>query len=129
MFQEQSGEIRSVLPAVFFEKAVPKMFGKFLENYLRQRILKTHNYAEYELWRWYFPTNFPKIFRAAIFNENLPMDVLYFIKELLWISVSDMATLKIILGGSKLSSKLTFKTLEVAKKWRSVLQINILKKS
>ena len=51
MFQEQSGEIRSVLPAVFFEKAVPKMFGKFLENYLRQRILKTHNYAEYELWR------------------------------------------------------------------------------
>ena len=64
----------------------------------------------------YFPTNFPKIFRTAIFNENLPMDVLYFIKELLWISVSDMATLKIILDGSKLSSKLTFKTLEVAKK-------------
>ena len=25
-----------------------KIFGKFLENHLQQRILKAHNYAEYE---------------------------------------------------------------------------------
>ena len=68
MFQEQSGEIRSVLPAVFFEKAVPKMFGKFLENYLRQRILKTHNYAEYEL--WIFSNEFPENIQNSYFQRK-----------------------------------------------------------
>ena len=36
VFKEQSEEIRSVPPAVFFGKTVLKIFGKFLENYLRQ---------------------------------------------------------------------------------------------
>ena len=38
--------------------------------------------------------NFPKIFRTAILNEKLPMDIPYFIKEDLWMSVSDEATQK-----------------------------------
>ena len=36
IFKEQSDEIRGVPPAVFFEKAVLKIFGKFLENNLQQ---------------------------------------------------------------------------------------------
>ena len=40
-----------------------------------------------------FSRNFPKIFRAAILKENLLMDVPYFIKEHLWMSASDEATL------------------------------------
>ena len=39
--------------------------------------------------------NFPKLFRKAISKENLPMDVPYFIKEHLWMSAFDEATLKI----------------------------------
>ena len=38
--------------------------------------------------------NFPKIFRTVILKENLPMDVPYFIKEHLWMSASDEATLQ-----------------------------------
>ena len=37
------------------------------------------------------------------------MNVPYFIKENLWMSASDEATLKKIIGGSKSSSKLTLK--------------------
>ena len=48
-----------------------------------KRILKAHNYAEYELSCWCFSRNFSKIFRTSI-KENLPMDVPYFIKEHLW---------------------------------------------
>ena len=36
IFKEQSDEIRGVPLAVFFEKAVLKIFGKFLENNLQQ---------------------------------------------------------------------------------------------
>ena len=36
IFKEQSLKIRSFPQAVFFEKAVLKFFGKFLENYPRQ---------------------------------------------------------------------------------------------
>ena len=52
----------------------------------------------------------PKIFRTAILKENLLIDVKYFIKEQLWRSASEEATLKIIFGGSKPSSRLTLKT-------------------
>ena len=36
VFKEQSHEIRSVTPAVFYEKAVLKIFVKFLEHHLQQ---------------------------------------------------------------------------------------------
>ena len=36
VFKEQSNEIRSILPAEFFEKAVLKIFGKLVENHLPQ---------------------------------------------------------------------------------------------
>ena len=36
VFKEQSEEIRSVPPVVFFGKTILKIFWKFLENYLRQ---------------------------------------------------------------------------------------------
>ena len=70
-----------------------------------------------------------KKYLEQLFKENLPMDVPYFIKENLWMSASDEAAPKKIIGGSKSSSKLTLKT-----KWchkcgcRSVLQINIFLK-
>ena len=54
--------------------------------------------------------NFLNVFRAADLKENLPMDFLYFFKELLWTSASDEAALKIIFDGSKPSAKLTLKT-------------------
>ena len=53
--------------------------------------------------------NFPKIFRRAVLNGRLPMDIPYFIKEHLWMSASDEVTLTKISGGSKPSSKLTLK--------------------
>ena len=53
-----------------------------------------------------FSRNFLKIFRRTILKENL-MDVPYFIKEHLWMSASDEATLKKNFDGSKPSSKLT----------------------
>ena len=109
IFKEQSHEIRSVPPAVFLEKVVLEIFRKFLENHLRQLILKAHNYAEYELCRWYFSSNFPKIFRIAILKENL-INVPYFIKEHLWMSASDEATPQKNFGGIKPTSKLTLKT-------------------
>ena len=34
IFKEQSDDIRSVPPAVFFEKAILKIFRKFLEKHL-----------------------------------------------------------------------------------------------
>ena len=54
--------------------------------------------------------NFTKIFRTAILKENLTMDVPYLIKEHLWMSAFEEATLKKIWGGSKPSSRLTLKT-------------------
>ena len=72
--------------------------------------MKAHNYAEYELFRRCFSRNFQKIFRTAILKENFRMDVPYFIKEHLWMSVFDEATLKKIFDGSKPSSKLTLET-------------------
>ena len=54
--------------------------------------------------------NFQKLFRTAILKENFLMYVPYFIKEHLWMSASDEATLKKIFGGSKPSLKLTLKT-------------------
>ena len=56
-----------------------------------------------------FSMNFPKIFRRAVLNGRLPMDIPYFIKEHLWMSASDEVTLTKISGGSKPSSKLTLK--------------------
>ena len=41
--------------------------------------------------------NFSDLFRTAILKENLPMDVYYFIKEHLWMSAFDEATLKKVL--------------------------------
>ena len=41
-----------------------------------------------------FSRIFRKIFRTAILKENLPMDLLYCIKEHVWMSASDEATLK-----------------------------------
>ena len=57
-----------------------------------------------------FSRNFLKIFKTAILEENLPMDVSYFIKEHLWMRASDEAALKKMFGGSKPSLKLTLKT-------------------
>ena len=37
MFKEQSHKIRSALPVVFFQKAILKTDGNFLENNKRQR--------------------------------------------------------------------------------------------
>ena len=54
--------------------------------------------------------NFLKILKIAILKENLTVDVPYFIKENLWISASDEATLKKSFGGSNLSLNLTLKT-------------------
>ena len=34
--EEKTHKIRNVLPAVFFEKAVLKIFGKLLQNHQRQ---------------------------------------------------------------------------------------------
>ena len=70
--------------------------------------MKAHNYAEYELCRC-FSRNLPKIFRAVILKENLPMHVPYFIKEHLWMSASNEVTLQKNFDGSKPSSKLTLK--------------------
>ena len=61
---------------------------------MTEHILKTHNYAEYELFCWCFSRIFPKVFRTSILKENLAMDVPYFIKEHLWMSASDEPTLK-----------------------------------
>ena len=36
IFKEQSDEIRGVPSAIFFEKPVLKIFGKFIENNLQQ---------------------------------------------------------------------------------------------
>ena len=36
IFKEQSHEIKSVPQVMFFEKAVLKIFGEFLENYPQQ---------------------------------------------------------------------------------------------
>ena len=47
VFKEKSDEIRSVPPTVFFEKAVLKIFGKFIESHLG--ILKAGDYVEYKL--------------------------------------------------------------------------------
>ena len=138
IFKEQSHEIRSVPLAVFCEKVVLKIFGKFLENFLPQRMLKAHNYADCELCRWCFSRNFPKIFRTAISKEN-PMDVPYFIEEHLWMSAFNEATLKKNLvkvnpprtwpwkqnGTTVAAAVIIF---ELVKNWRSVFQINILKK-
>ena len=52
-----------------------------------------------------------------ISKENLPMDVSCFIKENLWMSASDEATIKKIIGGTKSSSKLTLKTKMVPQLW------------
>ena len=110
VFKEQSNEIRSILPAEFFEKAVLKIFGKLVENHLPQSaysnlvtILNMSSVKDVFL-------GIPGIFRTTIFKENLPMDVPYLIKERLWMSASDEAALKIIIGGSKPSSKLTMET-------------------
>ena len=59
---------------MFFEKAVLKILGKFLENH--------------------FSRDFPKILRTSILTENFPIDAPYFIKENLWVSAADEATLK-----------------------------------
>ena len=49
-------------------------------------------------------------FWTATLKENFPIDVPYFIKEHIWMSASDEATLKKDFGESKPSSKLTLKT-------------------
>ena len=89
---------------MFFEKAKIREIPR--KSFTTERILKAHNYVEYELCRWFFSRNFPKIFRAAIIKENLPIDVPYFIKEHLWMSASDETTLKKNFGGSKPKNKM-----------------------
>ena len=59
-----------------------------------------------------FFQEFPEIIQNSYFKRKLSDDVPYFIKEHLWISASDVATLKKNFGGSKSSSKLNLK-----KKW------------
>ena len=94
--KKQSDKIRSVSPALFFEKAILKMFGKFLENRPQQRILKAHNYAEYELCHWCFPRNFMEKFRTAILKEYFLIDAPCLIKEHFRMSASDEAALKFL---------------------------------
>ena len=120
--------------------SLKKLYRKFSgKSFTTERIMKAHNYTEYELCHWCFSRNFCKIFRTSILKENIPIDVPYFFKEHHWTSSSNEATIKKSFGRSKPSSKLTLKqyrttvvaasmNLEIVNKWRSVLQINILKK-
>ena len=55
---------------MFFEKAVLKILGKFLENHFQQGTYRKL-LTEHELSCWCFSRNFPKIFRGAISKENL----------------------------------------------------------
>ena len=73
-------------------------------------ILKAHNNAKVWALLLRFSRNFPKIFRTLILKESLSMGVPYFIKENLWKSASDEATLTNFFGGCKPSSKLNLKT-------------------
>ena len=73
-------------------------------------ILKAHNNAKVWALLLCFSRNFPKIFRTVILKESLSMGVPYFIKENLWKSASDEATLRNFFGGCKPSSKLNLKT-------------------
>ena len=76
-------------------KSVPENFQEIpKKSFTTEHISKAHSYTELELCRWCFSMNFPKIFRTAILKEKLPMDIPYFIKEHLWMSVSDEATQK-----------------------------------
>ena len=101
--------------------------------------MKVHNYAEHTLCGWCFSRNFPKIFGTAILKENLLMNVPFFIEEHLWMSVFNEATFKKKLldvnppqSWSGKENDTTVVTavmiLEVVNNWKSVLQINILKK-
>ena len=101
--------------------------------------MKVHNYAEYTLYGWCFSRNFPKIFGTAILKENLLKNVPFFIEEHLWMSVFNEATFKKKLldvnppqSWSGKENDTTVVTavmiLEVVNNWKSVLQINILKK-
>ena len=108
---------------MFFEKAVQKIFGKFLKNHLQQRVY----------WKLIIVL---EILRTAILKENLLMDVTYFITlldECFWWGNTEKN-----FSGSKPSSKLILKQngttvltaviiLEVVNNWKSMLQINILK--
>ena len=99
---------------------------------MTQHILKAHNYAQYDLYHWCFSKNFLKIFRIAILKENILMDVPYFNKEHLWISASDKAVNPPQSWPWKqngIAVVAAAMILEVMNNWRSVLQINILKKS
>ena len=61
-----------------------------------ERILKAHNYAEYELCHWCFPRNFMEKFRTAILKEYFLIDAPCLIKEHLRMSASDEAALKFL---------------------------------
>ena len=62
IFKGQSDEIRNVPPAVFFEKAVLKIFRKFLEKHSWQSSYST-----------YLPPTYLQIFRLAnMLNTVLP---------------------------------------------------------
>ena len=74
ILKEQSDEIRSIPPAVFFEKAVLKTFRKFLEKFLS--LLEE---IWYELSYGCFSQNFPNIFRTAMLKRNC-----IFMKWVLW---------------------------------------------
>ena len=109
-FKEWADKIISVPLVEFFKKTVLQIFCKIpRKSFATEGILKAHNYTEHEFCCC-FSRNFPKILRTAILKEKLPMNVPYFIKEKLWMSASDEATVKKIIGGSKSSSKLTLKT-------------------
>ena len=111
MFQKKDvlDKIRSIPSAVFFEKAVLKIFRKFLENNLWQstywKLITMLN--NIDLCHWCFSRDFPKIFRTAILKEKPPMHVSYFIKEHLGMGATDEVTPKKTFDGSKPSSKLT----------------------
>ena len=120
--------------------SLTKLYWKFSgKSFTTERILKAHNYAEYELCHWCFSRNFSKIFRTSILKENIPIDVPYFIKEQHWTSACNEATIKKTLvevnppqswpwKQSKTTVVAALMILEVLNKWRNVLQINILKK-
>ena len=124
---------------MFFEKAVLKIFRKFSKNHLRQGILKAYNYAECELCCWCFTRNFLKIFRTTILKEKLSMDVLCFIKNTSgWVLLMRQHSKKALLEVNPpqgLPWKQNCTTvlaavmiLKVVSNWKSMLQINILKK-
>ena len=122
---------------MFFEKAVLEIFETFLKSHLRQSVY----------WKLITRLNmnsvtgvFLGISRTIqnIYFKRKPLDIPYFIKEHLWMSAFDEATLKKKLvevnppqswasEQNGITVVAAVMILEIVNDWRSVLQINILK--